>query len=155
MAGFPARPALGAAVLGTALGVGLVLSVLALGGTPAGGSRFILSASQTDVGVSFPSCARIHVSWNVTAGGPVSFGVWPPAALVASDCARSLPTNATPPPGYITMDAYPVCYESGFAGNCSFTADQQGYGFYAFGPWNGTGWAPLGGSQVSVDVSWS
>jgi len=144
----------------TGLVIAAVLALTQLGisgtGSPSAGSKsFVLNACNESVSVSFPNCADVKVTWKVTIGGPSSFGVWPPADRALPSCSGPPPSNAQPPLNWTSAEPGPVCYESGLSGICTFTADQDGYGLWAFGPWEGHAWAPIGNASVSVTVDWS
>jgi hypothetical protein len=91
---------------------------------------YSLTPSNTSVGLSFPDCSLVHVKWQVGFGGEANFSVWPPAIEGPSDCRDVQESNATcPQNGCPAFDPGPVCYETGWNGECYFTSDQVGYTF--------------------------
>jgi|HubBroStandDraft_1064217.scaffolds.fasta_scaffold206288_2 hypothetical protein len=102
------------------------------------------------VGLSFPNCSLIHVSWSVQSGGVANFSVWPPALLRSSACQDVQESNATcPQDGCSPFDPGPVCYETGMSGQCDFTAAQPGYSFSLY-PYNSNDSSPT----VSFSVTY-
>ena len=102
------------------------------------------------VGLSFPNCSLVHVSWSVQSGGVVNFSVWPPALLHSSTCLDVQESNATcPQDGCSPFNPGPVCYETGLSGQCDFTATQPSYSFSLY-PYNSS----LSGPTVSFSVTY-
>jgi hypothetical protein len=97
---------------------------------------FLLNTTQL-VGYSFPDCAFVTVAWHVVRGQVANFSVWPPEAVVLSNCHGPAPSNAGCPIsfcGVSSMGPGPVCFEIGTDGSCTFSADQSGYSFTLLSP---------------------
>jgi len=138
-------------VTGVAIGVLLVLSVLAPVSTSHMGP-FILNSSNPTVSLSFPECAVVTVHWTVVVGPQVNFSVGSGEVVLASDCHGPPPTNAScvePYCGGVSMAPGPICFEQGYGGTCSFTATQPMYGFGAVAyPYS------IGNATVSFTISY-
>jgi hypothetical protein len=87
----------------------------------------------SEIVLSFPSCSAVNVTWNVVNGSAVNFSVVPPSATGNEICRGPGPSNARcAPSGCSVYGGNPICFETGFAGACSFTASQPEY---TFGLW--------------------
>ena len=93
---------------------------------------YSLNNSTRSIGLSFPICSRVFVTWYVSDGPAANFSVVPPEFEATADCHGPPPTNGSCSPsvcGYYAQAGAPVCFESGYSGQCSFTATQTGYNF--------------------------
>ena len=96
---------------------------------------YALSNSTRSIDLSFPICSFVEVTWYVSvADAPAAnFSVFPPSEFQpASDCHGPAPSNGSCPPsvcGYYANGGAPVCFETGYSGQCFFTATQTAYNF--------------------------
>jgi hypothetical protein len=109
------------------------------GGAPPGATGafgpFLLTNASHDIGLSFPDCSLVLVHWSVVTGPSANFSVWPPAAVVATTCTGLPPSNATCPVSVCkttSLGPWPVCFETGAEGSCTFVAAQTGYSFVLY-----------------------
>jgi hypothetical protein len=146
---------LGGGLTGAVIGGVVVLAVLGPTAQVTLGP-FLLSSSNPSVSLSFPDCAIVTVHWNVVTGPRANFSVGSGEVALASDCHGPPPSSATCPVPYcggngtVSMGPGPICFESGFAGTCSFTATQPIYGFVALSyPWS------IGNATVAFTINYT
>lgn len=117
-----------------------IVFVPAVSSSPLMGPTFQSTYNLNQTGyLTFPDCAVVSVTWWVFSGGPAGFAVFPPEAVLLSDCHGPLPSNGSCPPAFCPPGQWelgpgPVCYESGTTGTCHFTATQAGYSIFAVKP---------------------
>lgn len=123
-----------------------------------GSHTYVLTGKGGWVTLSFPACSEVSVTWHVVVGGTTAVAVFPPGAILSSDCHGPPPSNDSWPSSWPNagMDSGPVCLELGTQGHCTFTADQSSYTLllYSPAPYSPT-WPNVGNETVLVTISYA
>ena len=120
--------------------VAAVMGAVAVSNVSSGPSQsgtlgwYALNNSPRGISLSFPICSFVEVTWYVSVadGAATNFSIFPPEFEQISDCHGPPPSNGSCPPsvcGYYSNGGAPVCFETGYDGQCFFTATQTAYDF--------------------------
>jgi len=96
---------------------------------------YALNNSTRSIGLSFPICSFVEASWYVSVldEPAANFSVFPGGEFQQmTDCHGPPPSNGSCLPsvcGYYANGGAPVCFETGYSGQCTFTATQTTYSF--------------------------